>query len=280
MNMNRATEVIILGGGVIGSSTAYYLRKADVEVAVVEKGVVAAEASSAAAGLLAPLDELFTSEAYTRLVLASWSLFPTLIPELEERSGVRVEFSRPGSLHFVPKGAERSIKARMETWRQAGLQATLLTGDEARAKEPLLTSDVEAAIFAPQEASIKPELLTRAYAGAARELGARFYEHTEITGIVRSASRVTGVPPIRKSRILSPGSPWYSSLSLCRRSQMTYPRDGIVCVVAQAVATCSRLRSNSCPGSTGTSSHTCRPRSSRWKMSISFLTSSKLSAGT
>ncbi|HEY4383014.1 MAG TPA: glycine oxidase ThiO [Ktedonobacteraceae bacterium] len=193
MSTNHATEVIIIGGGVIGSSIAYYLRKSGVEVAVLEKEVVAAEASSAAAGLIAPLDELLGSEAYSRLVLASWFLFPDLIASLEEMTGVRVEFYHPGALHIAKRSEQKQIQTYMETWKQHNLEATWLAGDEVRAQEPLLYAGAEAAIFAPQEASLKPELLTRAYAEAARKLGARFYEHTEVTGIVRSASRVTGV---------------------------------------------------------------------------------------
>ncbi|HTK06457.1 MAG TPA: glycine oxidase ThiO [Ktedonobacteraceae bacterium] len=193
MSTNRATEVIIIGGGVIGSSIAYYLRKRGAEVAVVEKGVVAAEASSAAAGLIAPLDGLFESEAFARLVLESWFSFPDLIATLEEMTGVGVEFYHPGSIRIARKSEHEQVQTYMKTWKQHNLPATWLTGDEARAQEPLLYAGAEAAIFGPQEASLKPELLTRAYAEAARKLGVHFYEHTEVTGIVRSASRVTGV---------------------------------------------------------------------------------------
>ncbi|MBO0782338.1 MAG: FAD-dependent oxidoreductase, partial [Ktedonobacteraceae bacterium] len=68
--MSETTDVVIVGGGVIGCSIAYHLRKAGVTPLVIERQDVAAEASSAAAGLLSPLGALPGSETFTRLILA------------------------------------------------------------------------------------------------------------------------------------------------------------------------------------------------------------------
>ena len=56
--MKRSADVLIIGGGIIGCSIAYFLRKHGVEVIVLEKGDIGAQASSAAAGLLAPIRPL------------------------------------------------------------------------------------------------------------------------------------------------------------------------------------------------------------------------------
>lgn len=194
MSINHATDVVIVGGGVIGCSIAYHLRQAGAKVIVVEREEVAAGASSAAAGLLAPLGEISGLGAFTDLLLASWSLYPELIPALEEASGVRVEYHRPGSLHTITDIADTTyLREQMATWESLGLQVTWLEGDEARALEPFLEPGVVAAIYAPKDGSIKPAAMTRAYAEAARRQGALFYEHSEIVGIQRNASRVTGV---------------------------------------------------------------------------------------
>lgn len=194
MNRQHTADVVIVGGGVIGCSIAYHLGKAGARVIVVEREEVAAEASSAAAGLLAPIGEISGQSAYANLLLASWSLYPELIPKLEEASGVRAEYYRPGSLHTATNAADaESLRRQMATWEPLGLQVTWLTGDEVRAREPLLTTGVEAAIYTPKDGGIQPAAVTRAYAGAARQQGVLFYERTEITGIQRSASRVTGV---------------------------------------------------------------------------------------
>src|SRR5947207_4479364 len=106
--MNQATDVVIIGGGVIGCSIAYQLSKAGVQVSVLEREEVAAEASSAAAGLLAPLEVLTGPKAGADLFLASWSITAELIAEIEAVSGVQVEYQRTGALHPVANADEQS----------------------------------------------------------------------------------------------------------------------------------------------------------------------------
>jgi glycine oxidase len=194
MSVRHTTDVVIIGGGVIGCSIAYYLRKAGVGVTIVEREEIAAEASSAAAGLLAPWGGLSGPGAFADLLLANWSLHYDLIPVLEEASGVKAEFSRPGSLSTVSRAEDvPDLRRRATIWEEMGLQVTWLTGDEARQHEPLLSPDVLAAVYSSRDGSIMPGAMTRAYAGAARRLGAVFYERSEVTGLERNASRVTGV---------------------------------------------------------------------------------------
>jgi glycine oxidase len=85
------------------------------------------------------------------------------------------------------------LRKQLTIWESLGQQVAWLTGDEARQLEPLLEQNVAAAIHAPQEGSIKPELMTRAYAEAARRQGAQFYEHTEIVDVQHSNSRAIAV---------------------------------------------------------------------------------------
>src|ERR1700694_3417945 len=99
--MEATTDVVIIGGGVIGCAIAYYLRKAGREVMVVDEGEIGAQASSAAAGLLAPLGSLSGPGPFADLLLASFALFPSLVPELEEASGIRVEYEQTGALRVV-----------------------------------------------------------------------------------------------------------------------------------------------------------------------------------
>ena len=198
MGISQTTEVVIVGGGVIGCSIAYQLSKAGKKVIVTEREEVAAEASRAAAGLLAPLGELSGPGPFTDLLLASWNLNLELIPVLEDASGVRVEYHHPGSLHTVTDAEDAAyLREQMEAWEALGLQVSWLEGDEAREFEPLLEPGVVAAVYSPRDGSIKPAAMTRAYAESARRQGVTFYEHTEITGIEHSASRVTGVQTAR-----------------------------------------------------------------------------------
>src|SRR5437588_9604933 len=113
--MRYITDLLIICGGVIGCAIAYNLRKLGVVVTVVDAGEIGAEASSAAAGLLAPLGSLAGPGPLADLLLASCSMFPALVPELEEASGVSLAYERSGSLRVArnPKNVA-NLRKRMK----------------------------------------------------------------------------------------------------------------------------------------------------------------------
>lgn len=192
--MHSTTDVVIIGGGVIGCAIAYYLRKSGVEVAVFDRGEIGAEASSAAAGLLAPLGSLSGPGPFADLLLASFALFPALVPELEDASGINMEYEQTGALRVVRNAKNvPNLRKRMKAWQPLGLQMYWLTGDEARQREPLLTPDVCAAIYAPEESQIRAPHIVKAFSLAAVNTGATVYNHREITGIQSRNAKVTGV---------------------------------------------------------------------------------------
>src|SRR5260221_614008 len=191
--MQSTTDVVIAGGGVIGCAIAYQLRRSGVDVAVLDQGEIGAEASSAAAGLLAPLGSLSGPGVYADLLLASFALFPALVPELEGASGMHLEYGQPGALRVVRNSKHiPDLRKRMKAWQPLGLQMQWLTGDEARQHEPLLSSDVCAAIYAPEESQIKAPHVVKAFSAAAARSGAKLHNHSEITGIRQHHARVTG----------------------------------------------------------------------------------------
>lgn len=96
--MQRTTDVVVLGGGVIGCAIAYYLSKQGVEVTVLEQGEIGSQASGAAAGIFSLLKPLAKMDAYTRLLLASRAVFPALMVELEAVSGIDPEYEQTATL--------------------------------------------------------------------------------------------------------------------------------------------------------------------------------------
>lgn len=216
--MNHATDVLIIGGGVIGTSIAYHLRKRGIDVSILEREEIGSQASSAAAGLLAPLGPLPGPGPLADLLLSSFAMFPALVPELEEASGIRLEYERPGALRTVrnPKRIA-NLKKRMKAWEPLGLKMYWLTGDEARQREPLLGPDVCAAIYAPEESQIKAPQIVRAFAKAASNLGARIYSHSEAINLHRNGDKITSVCTVQGETIacnrliLAPGAwaAWY-----------------------------------------------------------------------
>ncbi len=150
--------------------------------------------SSAAAGLLAPLGSLAGPGPFADLLLASFALFPALAPELEDASGIRVEYEQTGALRVVrnPKNVP-NLRKRMKAWQPLGLHIRWLTGEEARQIEPTLAPDVCAALYAPEESQIKASQVVKAFAQAAANLGATLRGHTRITGLQQQLDRVTAI---------------------------------------------------------------------------------------
>jgi glycine oxidase len=190
----KTTDVVIVGGGVIGCAIAYFLRKMQVDVLLLEQGEIGGQASGAAAGLLAPLGPLSGPGPFADLVLAGFSSLTSLVPELEDSSGIRIGYEQTGALRTVrnPKRVAH-LKKRLASWQTLGLQLYWLSGEEACQHEPLLTPDICAAIYAPEESQIQALCVVQAFARAAQRAGAHIYPHQEIKQFLTHDAKVTGV---------------------------------------------------------------------------------------
>jgi len=197
--MKHATDVLIVGGGVIGCSIAYFLRKHGVEVTLVEKGDIGALATSAAVGLLAPIRPLLQEDPYKTFQLAAIARFPLIVPELEEASGITVDYEQTGTLRLLPP--EKVVPARVwaEAWRQKGYHIDVLTPSEVYGLEPLLYPGVQGAVRIADEAQVSPVPLVHAFARAASNAGAIISDHTEVVAFERSqaGNRIEGVRTVQ-----------------------------------------------------------------------------------
>ena len=202
--MKTPTDVIILGGGVIGCSLAYFLRKKGIAVTLLEQDEIGGQASGAAAGLLAPLGPLTGPGPFADLVLAGFRQFPALVAELEEATGLRLGYAASGALRVVrnPKRVAH-LQKRLRNWQPLGLELHWLSGEEARQREPLLAPDVCAAVYAPEEAQISAPLLVQAFADAARRLGAVLLPRQSATGLITRSRHVVGVTTAHNETIVA-----------------------------------------------------------------------------
>lgn len=190
----RATNVLIIGGGVIGCSIAYHLAKEGIDVEVVDQGEIGAQASSAAAGLLAPLLPCSSSSEFMTLLLASFALFPSLVSELEDASDIPIHYTLTGTLRTASnaRGFKR-LQQSCDCWNSWGFQTSLLDGAQARALEPELASSMYGAVHAPEEAQLQAPALVSAFARAASHRGVLLSRYTEVVGIERTGGKVTRV---------------------------------------------------------------------------------------
>lgn len=196
--MQETTDIAIIGGGIIGCAIAYYLSKIGRSVTVFEQGALGGQASSAAAGLLAPLGPLSGPGPFADLLLAGFALMPELVQELEEQTGLHLGYERTGALRMVrnPKRIAH-LRKRLDAWQPLGLALHWLDGDEARQREPLLSTDVCAAVYAPDEAQVQAAQVVQAFVLAAQQHGAIIHAYTPVIGIDTHYQRVTGVRTAR-----------------------------------------------------------------------------------
>jgi glycine oxidase len=191
--MTQETDVLIIGGGVIGCSAAYFLRKQGRDVTVIDRDEIGKGATWAATGLLSPIRPFLRPDhAYMRFQLAGMQCFSSLVPELEEESKIALEYMLTGTLRVIHQPEER-LHAWVSEWQRAGFCIELLDGEALRQREPILATDVVAAIYNPQEPQINAQQLFRAYATAALYRGTRFLSHTPATGLLYQGNRVTAV---------------------------------------------------------------------------------------
>ena len=156
-------RVVIIGGGVMGCATALELSKRGVrDIVLLERAVPGAEASSAAAGMLAAQVESHDDEERTRYIRARQA-YAAWADELRATTGIDIAYRKSGvlDLAFTPE-EEASLRARVGTNEAVGLAASFLDAAGARDLEPSLTPDLRGAAWFPDEAQVDPPQLLRA----------------------------------------------------------------------------------------------------------------------
>ena len=182
-------RVVIIGGGVIGTSVAYHLaERGCTDVLLLEQGQLSCGTTWHAAGLVG---QLRASESGTRLVQYSTGLYTRLAAETGQPTG----FRRCGGL-ILARTPERMTQLRRTaaTGAAFGLAADILTPAQARDRYPLIeTGDLAGALWLPDDGKANPTDLTYSLARGARQRGVTIRERTRVTGILTERGSVTGV---------------------------------------------------------------------------------------
>jgi glycine oxidase len=185
-------DVIVVGGGAVGCAAAFELTREGLRVVLLERDDLASQASGAAAGMLLPAGEAGGHGPFLTWGVRSLGLFPELVAELRERSGVDPEYEACGAL-YVATSQRQAAALRARGAELPELEFEWLEAEAARDAEPQLAPDLAGVLWSPREANVRSPLLTRAFAGAAIQLGARIETGVAALGLLRDGSRVTGV---------------------------------------------------------------------------------------
>ena len=178
------SEVIVIGGGITGTSAAYHLAGHGRKVTLLERGEIASEASGVNAGGIGALGWGHIPNLESHLTMGSLEIFKSL----QLRQGYDIEFRASGALQAI-QDAEQYEYARdyVLSLKSRGYSLELLTADESRSLEPGLNPDLAGAVYSPLRAQADPRKATGALATAAAHLGAQVLTGREVTGITRLA---------------------------------------------------------------------------------------------
>jgi 4-methylaminobutanoate oxidase (formaldehyde-forming) len=183
------TQVLIIGGGIIGCSVAYHLTRRGIsDVTIIEQGVVTGGTTWHAAGLVS---QLKASHSLTRLATYSARLFE----ELEDETGQATGYRSPGSI---------SVASDEERWEEilrgasmattCDVETEVISLDRANELFPLLnTDDLVGALYIPRDGVTSPVDTTLALAKGARARGAQIIEGVAVEKLVTENGKVVGV---------------------------------------------------------------------------------------
>ena len=176
---NRCADVIVIGGGVIGNATAYYLAKKGCSVIVLEKSDHLGNGGSSRNGG----GVRQSGRDKRELPLAMYGI-KNLWPSLSEELGTDVEYCQDGNLRLGKTEEHMKILSGLaENARSCGLDVRMISGEEVRDICPYLSEEVIGASWCPTDSHANPILTTLAFYKKARELGARFITGEEVTEI-------------------------------------------------------------------------------------------------
>ena len=204
---SSASDVIVVGGGIVGLATAYRLRREKLSVSLVERGALGREASWAAAGYLTFQGSSTRPGPRLALTREGVRMYPAWLDELAECAPGDTGFWRSGLVELCLTEAEvAEARARMAWQRAAGYTVEWLDEGATRGRFPHLAPGltVHGGLGFPDVAQVRPPRLLKVLAAAARHHGVKVFEHSPVTMICRSRGRVTGVALANGTDITAP----------------------------------------------------------------------------
>jgi len=187
----RKSDVVVIGGGLIGTSITYHLSKLGAKVVLLEKEGIASGSSSGCEGGI--FLQTKKPSLYLKLALRSAKRFDILEEELD----FKLEYVKRGGMLIIRNEEELKVmKSRLEKQREIGLEVSLLDKKQAKEMEPELSDKILGATFSAMDGRINPMYLCHAFTKAAQRLGANIFTHTKVIAIKKKKKRIIAVKTV------------------------------------------------------------------------------------
>ncbi len=189
-----SADVVVLGAGVIGSSIAHTFARHKHKTILVDKQRPGQEASAAAAGILAVSSGRSKRGPMYQLKKASQALYPALIQEIQQATGIDIEHQTVGVLCLIRNDAdEKKYRKLYELRQEQGHPVTWLSAEALRQAEPALNPALRGAVHFSGDHHLHNGKLAEAWALTAEKCGAQLRTGTTVTEVRRTGGHVHSV---------------------------------------------------------------------------------------
>ncbi|MFQ5710126.1 MAG: glycine oxidase ThiO [bacterium] len=190
----QTSDVVIIGGGLIGLCCARWLCRAGFRVVLLERDTVGKQASWAAAGMLAPHFESPAHPPFYSLCLKGLEMYQEFSRELFSETGIRVGYRNLGALAlFFEEGEIEDSRARLQWFNNRGADLAWLSQKEVLEREPELSRHILKGQWIPKDHQINNRQLLLALTRALIQDGVEIYEKQPVTDFLIQENKVKGV---------------------------------------------------------------------------------------
>jgi glycine oxidase len=190
----KTCDVVVVGGGAIGLSVAYYCAREGLHVTVLERGKLGREASWAGAGIIPAARAAGAQSAYAKLLGASSEMFPQLSADLREETGIDNGYVRCGGLEigFNERDAH-ALRSAAGHYSKEGVVWAPVTVSQTLEIEPALTGTFHVAYHIPDMAQVRNPRHIKALAAACARRGVQLNTGVMAYGFEVDGDRVIGI---------------------------------------------------------------------------------------
>lgn len=231
----KGSKISIVGGGIIGTSIAYYLSKQGADVILIEKGDIASGSSSSCSGAVMMQSKGLGPKF--QLALESRKILKKLSDELNED----IEYQEEGGMILAENDEELNyITTLAKTQKELGLPVEILDSKQLKEKEPALSKYILASTFCPLDGKVNPLKMSFAFSKAAINNGARILTYTEMKEIKVNNYKISGIitdrGKINTDILINAAGAWAPQIAKMLNIEIPiFPRRGIL-IVTEPVA--------------------------------------------
>ncbi|MBN1273173.1 MAG: FAD-binding oxidoreductase [Candidatus Aminicenantes bacterium] len=217
--MNKTYDYAVIGAGIIGMSTAYYLSEEGIKVAVIDKAHMG---SGSTGRCIAGIRQQFSTPTSIGMMKESISLFS----RMEDEFGFSVEFAQSGYLLLAhSEELLNTFKSNIEIQKKEGVNVSLLSPDEARSVVPKLnTEGLLGAAYCPDDGQAYPFMILKGYRDKIEEKKGDFYLYNPVVDIQKNQNFLLALEDgtsIEANKVLLSAGPW--TKDLCQKIGLDLP---------------------------------------------------------